>query len=108
MGGKCAPPPYFKLLSRTAYINRAVRTVILVVCRPVEVTPLNILSVVLVCVWLCIRFFYSWTSGSLDIKYEYPVNIYSSKLYYILLQFFFVFELLIEAYVFLSQNSRFS
>jgi len=30
------------------YINRAVRTVILVIYRPIEVTPLNILGVVLV------------------------------------------------------------
>ena len=41
-------PPYFKLLSRTTYINRTVRTVILVNYRPIEVTLLNILSVVLV------------------------------------------------------------
>ena len=45
MEGKYAPPPYFKLLSRTTYINRAVRTVILVIYRPIEVTPLNIVSV---------------------------------------------------------------
>ena len=49
-GGNCAPPPYFKLLSRTTYINGAVRAVILVIYRPVEVTSLNILNAVLVCV----------------------------------------------------------
>jgi hypothetical protein len=48
--GEMCPPPYFKLLSRTTYINRAVRTVILVIYRPVEDTPLNIRTVVLVCV----------------------------------------------------------
>lgn len=75
-GGKCAPPPYFKPLSRTTYINRAVRTVILVIYRSVEVTPLNIRCTgVRLVVY---SFPHSWTSGSLDIKYT--VNISSLKL----------------------------
>jgi hypothetical protein len=75
--GEVCPPPYFKLLSGTAYINWALRSAILVISRPIKVTSLNIYIVVLVC-FLVYTFSHSWTSGSLYIKYM--VNISSLKL----------------------------